>query len=77
MSEFPEWIEDGIGWTNLTYEESLKIHQALTVLRRWVPDLDERMSRPSAQGRWFKWLSSNRLTDRPTERPTEIHRHDP
>ena len=31
MSEFPEEIEDQIGWRRLSYEESLKIHRALGV----------------------------------------------
>lgn len=44
MSEFPEWLEDGIGFGGMSYEESKELHCALSVIQKYIPDLHERLN---------------------------------
>lgn len=50
MSEFPNWVEDRIGWGHMTPEEGRALHRKLAVVYELIPDIDERMSRPKP--RW-------------------------
>jgi hypothetical protein len=39
MSEFPEWLEEQIGFQELSYEESRLIHELLEAVETWMDDI--------------------------------------
>jgi phage anti-repressor protein len=55
VSEFPEWLEDGIG--GISYKESRELHQALDVIQRYIPDINERLDATrQKRGNWITQL---------------------